>query len=77
MSKVIEIFDGFKNLIFNNEEELATYRKGFCDKCPLNDNGTCSSKRCMDTAEGKKCGCGCWLNSKQRSPKSHCPIQKW
>lgn len=73
VNKVFEIFDGFKNLIFNNEEELAEYRKSICDKCPLNNNGICSTKREVNGIKG----CGCVLKAKQRSPKSHCPRQLW
>lgn len=74
MSKLQEIYNGYKNLIFNNEEELANYRASICNKCSINDNGICSTKKCI---ENKGCGCGCSLKAKQRSPSSKCPIGEW
>lgn len=70
MGQANEIFQGFKNLIFKDEdiEPLAEERLKICHVCPIRDDTRCSK------ANG---GCGCYLEAKVRSPKSKCPKDKW
>lgn len=70
MSQSEEIFQGFKNLIFPNQEieKLAEDRLKICMNCPVRSDNKC------DKAKG---GCGCYLAAKARSPKSKCPLNKW
>jgi hypothetical protein len=69
MSKLSEIYDGWKNYVFPNEEveELAKERIAICVKndCKkFKGNNTCAL-------------CGCYMPAKVRSVKSHCIIKKW
>ena len=61
-----EIFEGFKNSIFKNEqvEKISEKRLKICFECPFRNENRC----------GK---CGCFLNTKTRSLKSKCPENKW
>lgn len=61
-----EIFLGFKNLIFKDDqvEPIAESRLFICHGCPLRKNARC----------GK---CGCLLAAKTRNLNSHCPVNKW
>ena len=67
MSRLSEIYDGWKNLTFQNSgvEKIAKERIGICVECPkLNNRNYCKL-------------CGCYMPAKVRSPKSHCRIKKW
>ena len=67
MSKLSEIYDGWKNLTFQNPkvEEMAKNRIAICVECnKLNKRNTCMI-------------CGCYMPAKVRSPKSRCKIKKW
>ena len=67
MSKLLEIYEGWKNLTFQNPktEELAKKRIKICIGCDkLNDRNFCQL-------------CGCYMPAKVRSPKSRCRISKW
>lgn len=66
MGKVNEIIEGWKNVVFPNEEveRIAKNRAAICFICPNNVNGKCNK-------------CGCNLSAKIRSPKSKCPDNKW
>ena len=65
-SKVSEIFNGWKNVVFPNEhvEKIAKARASICGQCEHN-----VKSRCMK--------CGCPLIAKTRSMQSHCPLKKW
>jgi hypothetical protein len=65
-----EIFEGFVNNLFPNDEirELSRNRLKICFECPIRTNNKC------DKSKG---GCGCFLNLKTKSPDSHCPLKKW
>ncbi len=66
MSKLTEIVQGWKNVIFPNKEaeQMAIKRAVICAECPFNINNTCQQ-------------CGCPLIAKTRSPQSKCPEGKW
>lgn len=67
MSRLSEIFDGWKNYTFPNPsiEELAKKRITICIDCDkLKKNNTCSM-------------CGCYMPAKVRSSKSKCRLKKW
>ena len=67
MSRLSEIYDGWKNYAFPNQqvETMAKERIAICVKCDkLKKNNSCSL-------------CGCYMPAKVRSPKSHCRIKKW
>jgi len=67
MSKLNEIFEGWKNFTFPNPriETQAKKRISFCVECSeLNQLNVCNL-------------CGCYMPSKVRSPKSHCKLKKW
>ena len=74
MSKLEEIFIGWKNLIFENEklEEIAKERIRICvEECKTVDgsNGLTEHSTCKV--------CGCYMPAKTRSPQSSCPLNKW
>lgn len=66
MTKINEIYQGFKNLIFKNEEieAEAEVKLKICFKCPYRESNRC----------GK---CGCYLKAKARSKDSECPDKRW
>ena len=67
MSKLEEIYVGWKNYIFPNQdvEIEAKKRIAICVNCDkFKANNTCSL-------------CGCYMPAKVRSIKSHCTIKKW
>lgn len=67
MSKLDEIYQGWKNYIFPSPamEKLAKKRVAICVSCPkLKSNNVCAS-------------CGCYIPAKTRSPRSRCPLRKW
>ena len=68
--QIKEIYDGFKNLIFPNEEieALAEQRLSICFGCKT---------RTEDTCDRNKGGCGCFLPAKIRSKTSACPKGYW
>ncbi len=66
MNNIENIFIGFKNLIFKDEkiEAEAEKKLKICFECP--------------NRKVSKCGlCGCWIETKTRSPKSKCPDSRW
>ena len=67
MSKLSEIYNGWKNLTFPNSrvEKEAKRRITICIDCDkLNNRNFCVL-------------CGCYMPAKVRSPKSKCPLNKW
>ena len=67
MSKLSEIYEGWKNLTFPNKriETEAKRRINICIDCDkLNNRNFCVL-------------CGCYMPAKVRSSKSHCRIKKW
>lgn len=79
--KAMNIINGWKNLFWNLETELAKQRADHCTKCEFAKMGTWN-KIIADSKiieiEGLKCTkCGCPLSAKLRSKKEICPIKKW
>lgn len=67
MSRLSEIYEGWKNFTFPNPriEKIAEKRMEICVNCPmLNSRNICQL-------------CGCFMPAKVRSPKSICQIKKW
>ena len=69
MSRLSEIYEGWKNLTFPNPkvEEIAKKRMAICveNKCKkLNARNYCMV-------------CGCYMPAKTRSKASKCPLKKW
>jgi hypothetical protein len=67
MTKLSEIYEGWKNFTFPNPtiEKEAKKRIEICVGCPkLNNRNFCAL-------------CGCYMPAKVRSPKSHCRIRMW
>jgi hypothetical protein len=67
MSRLSEIYEGWKNYAFPNiqVEEIAKKRIAICVVCDkLKKNNSCAL-------------CGCYMPAKVRSLKSHCRIKKW
>lgn len=67
MSKLSEIYNGWKNLTFQNSktETIAKKRIEICIDCnKLNNRNFCAL-------------CGCYMPAKVRSLKSHCRLNKW
>ena len=66
VAKISEIFNGWKNVVFPNEEveRTAKVRAAICAQCEYNVKSRC-----------KKCGCP--LVAKTRSMQSSCPLKKW
>jgi len=67
MSKLSEIFNGWKNYTFPNKrvEEKAKKRMEICIGCEyITKRNYCAL-------------CGCYMPAKVRSPKSHCYVKKW
>ena len=73
-SDIKEIFRGFKNLIFKDQEveSIAEERLKRCFVCPLRTDNFCDKTK---EENGTK-GCGCYLEAKTRS-NSECPLKKW
>jgi len=74
MSKITEILTGWKNLIWENKEveELAKKRLEICVECPKRSDYPGDMKFTSYCT-----ACGCTLQSKMRSPNSHCPDKNW
>ena len=69
MSQLQEIYEGWKNLLFENPkvEKIAKERIKICVGCTkLKSNNSCEI-------------CGCYMPAKTRSMGSHCPDEppKW
>ena len=67
MSRLLEIFEGWKNYTFQNPqiEMEAKKRMAICVECEkLKRNNSCTM-------------CGCYMPAKVRSTKSRCKLNKW
>ena len=67
MTQLSEIYNGWKNYTFPNQEteELAKKRMAVCITCEkLRKNNTCKL-------------CGCYMPAKVRSIKSRCKLNLW
>lgn len=65
-----EIYQGYKNLIFENKEieKIAIPRLKICEECPIRTGMIC------DKSKG---GCGCNTAAKVRCLTCKCPKNKW
>lgn len=73
-NKFKEIFDGWKNVLFTDEEIeiLSAERMAICNECPFKEEVDLMGLR------NEICGeCWCPLKAKTRSPESKCPKDKW
>lgn len=69
LKKLQEIYDGWKNYVFQNKEVEETAKKRI---------SICVENTCGFFKENKTCGsCGCFMPAKVRSPKSKCPENYW
>jgi hypothetical protein len=67
MSRLLEIYEGWKNYTFPNAEveKQAKERMKICIDCKMiKKNNVCMM-------------CGCYMPAKVRSPKSSCKLKKW
>lgn len=66
LNKLMNIYDGWKNLVFPNPEveRMAKGRAEVCASCDENKNNIC----------GK---CGCYVPAKCRAKEDKCPLNKW
>jgi len=67
MSQLSEIYDGWKNYVFQDPEveKIARKRIAICVECKKLNARNC----CMI--------CGCFMPAKTRSLKSKCLLHKW
>lgn len=72
MSKLTEIAEGWKNLVFKNDigEEMALERGKVCEEC--DKLHTLTNSFYLHCAK-----CGCYIPAKLRSTNSKCPLGKW
>jgi hypothetical protein len=69
MSQLSEIYDGWKNYVFQDPEveEIAKKRIAIC-----------VANECKKFKVNKSCAmCGCYMPAKVRSRKSRCLMGKW
>lgn len=69
MNILLEIFEGWKNLVFENPQvEMEAKRR----------MSICVKNKCKKFTSRKTCDvCGCYMPAKVRSPQSRCPIAMW
>ena len=79
MSKLNDILNGWKHVVFPNEaiEILAKERATHCATCPLNLGNTCSKRATVIHNKKPVSGCGCPLVALLRSEDSKCKLGKW
>ena len=86
MSKVVEIIEGWANVVkdqFNAVDPVtkavSKKRLELCDPCGLRQGNTCSPQiyGYHVITEERKNGCGCNIAAKTLSPSSQCPLGKW
>lgn len=67
MSQLQEIYEGWKNYLFENPkvEKIAKKRIEICVNCEK-----FKTNHCCDI-------CGCFMPAKTRSMSSKCPLSKW
>ena len=69
MSQLSEIYDGWKNYVFQDPEveEIAKKRIAIC-----------VANECKKFKSNKSCAmCGCYMPAKVRSKRSKCSMGKW
>lgn len=69
MSKLLEIYVGWKNYVFSSPEVEAEAKRRI---------EICVENECKKFKSTNVCKmCGCYMPAKVRSPKSKCPLKKW
>ncbi len=69
MSKLSEIYEGWKNYVFENPKVEAEAKRRM---------EICVSNKCGKFKHNNVCAmCGCYMPAKVRSPKSRCILKKW
>ena len=68
MSKLTDIYEGWKNLLTGEFKEKAEERAKICAMCPKLKDNFCSKELG---------GCGCYIPAKTASPNSTCPDNNW
>lgn len=74
MSKIGEILEGWKNLVWENAEveALAKDRMKVCGECNSRSNYP------QEVSMMSRCNaCGCVIEAKTRCTKCTCPLNKW
>lgn len=74
MSKIGEILEGWKNLVWENAEVevLAKDRMKVCGECDSRSNYP------QEVSMMSRCNaCGCVIEAKTRCTKCTCPLNKW
>ena len=86
MAKIVDILDGWANLVkdrFNRldkeTKELSEERLNICDSCDIRLGSVCNpSKYGVNIQTGKLSrGCGCNIAAKTMVSASRCPLGKW
>jgi len=86
MSKIIEIIEGWANVVkdqFNAVDpvtkEVSKKRLLECNSCDIRNGNICSPNRwgINILTEQRVNGCGCNIAAKTLSPSSQCPLGKW
>ena len=79
--KMMNIIDGWRNLLLGLENDLAKERSEHCTRCDHAKMGTYEKligESKIIEIQGMKCEkCGCPLSAKLRSKNETCPIKKW
>lgn len=81
MSKITEIVNGWKNVVFKDAEieKLAKKRALICDECPSASTGKNFDLYKGEVVElkGYCTECGCPFMAKLRSEETKCDLNKW
>lgn len=69
MGQLSEIYNGWKNLIFQNPQIEAEAKRRIA---------ICVSNECKKFTKTKRCSlCGCFMPAKARNMASKCKLKKW
>lgn len=86
MSKIIEIIEGWANVIKDQfdavdpvTKEVSKKRLLECNSCDIRLGNICSPNKwgINVITEQRTKGCGCNIAAKTLSPSSRCPLGKW
>ena len=86
MSKIIEIIEGWANVVKDQFDAVDVVTKSIsekrllkCNTCDIRLGNTCSPNKWGThvITEQLVNGCGCNIAAKTLSPSSRCPLGKW
>lgn len=86
MSKIIEIIEGWANVVKDQFDAVDPVTKAVskkrlleCNVCDIRSGNVCSPSKwgIHVITEERKNGCGCNIAAKTLSPSSQCPLGKW